>query len=96
MPCVISPRSFRPRLLLLPLLFGLLLMPALLRTTTVPAAEEGLHSGSVCSNLDEVEARPLPEKEPKAICAHCRGPMIDVPLARLGDAPADGVAPPAA
>lgn len=96
MPRVIAPRSFRPRLLLLPLLFGLLSLPALLRTTTVPAAEENLHTGSVCSNLEKAEARPLPEKESKAICAHCRGPMIDVPLARLGDAPADGVAPPAA
>jgi hypothetical protein len=37
MPRVIAPRSFRPRLLLLPLLFGLLLLPALLHTTTAPA-----------------------------------------------------------
>jgi hypothetical protein len=96
MPRVIAPRSFRPRLLLLPLLFGLLMLPALLRTTTAPAAEEGLHSGSVCSNLEEAKARPLPEKESKAICAHCRGPMLDVPLAHVNDPTSDGVAPPAA
>jgi hypothetical protein len=88
MPRVIAPRSFRPRLLLLPLLFGLLLLPALLRTTTAPAAAEGRRSGPVCSNLEEEKS--------KAICAHCRGPMIDVPLAHLNDAPADGDAPPAA
>lgn len=92
---VIAPRSSRPRLLLLPLLFGLLLLPALLRTSTVPAAGE-LQSGAVCSNLDGVETRPLPEKEGNSICAHCRGPMIDVPLAQVSDAPADGDALPAA
>jgi hypothetical protein len=83
-----SPRSLHPRLLLLPLLFGLLLLPALLRTTTAPATEEARHAGSICSNLEE--------EKPKAICAHCRGPMIDVPLAHVNDAPADGDAPPAA
>jgi hypothetical protein len=88
MPRVISPRSLRPRLLLLPLLFGLLLLPALLRTTTVPAAGEALHSGPICSNLEE--------EKPKPICAHCRAPMIDVPLAHVNDTPADGDAPPAA
>jgi hypothetical protein len=90
MPRVISPRSFRPRLLLLPLLFGLLLLPALLRTTTVPAAEDALHSGPLCSNLEQEE------EVPKPICAHCRAPMIDVPLAQVNDVPADGDAPPAA
>jgi hypothetical protein len=95
MPRVIAPRSFRPRLLLLPLLFGLLLLPALLRTSTAPAAGE-LRSGAVCSNFDEIETRPLPEKESNSICAHCRGPMIDVPLANVSSAAADGDATPAA
>lgn len=73
MPRVIAPRSLRPRQLLLPLLFGLLLLPALLRTTTVPAAEDGLHTARTAV-----------------------GPMIDVPLAHVNDAPSDGDAPPAA
>lgn len=78
----------RTRLLLLPLLFGLLALPAFLRSTTTPATDDTTHSGSMCSNFEEEESNSL--------CLHCRAPMLDVPLARAVDSPAAGDAPPAA
>lgn len=86
----------RTRLLLLPLLFGLLVLPAFLRSTTAPATEDAIHSGSLCSNVEEVESLPLPEEDSSSLCLHCRAPMLDVPLARAVDSPAAGDAPPAA
>jgi hypothetical protein len=96
MPAVTLPRSFRPRLLLLPLVLGALLLPAL-RTTT-PAAEHEMRAGAVCSNL-EPEQRREPVKTPDGPnCASCRAPLLNAPLAHVErDADiAAGDAPPAA
>jgi hypothetical protein len=96
MPAVSPPRSFRPRLLLLPLVLGVLLLPAL-RTTT-PAAEHEMRAGAVCSNMEH-EPRREPEKlSDGPNCASCRSPLINAPLAHVEpDADiAAGEAPPAA
>jgi hypothetical protein len=93
MPAVTLPRSIRPRLLLLPLGLGVLLLPAL-RTTT-PAAEHEMRAGAVCSNVEH-ELRREPQKLPTGPnCASCRAPLINAPLAHVerdvdlatGDAP---------
>lgn len=90
---VTLPRSFRPRLLLLPFVLGVLVLPAL-RTTT-PAAEREMRAGAVCSNVEH-ERRREPEKISNGPnCASCRAPLINAPLAQIerdveltaGDAP---------
>ena len=94
-----APRSFRPRLLLLPLVFGMLCMPAFLHSTTTPARDEAMRAGAVCSNLEKVEPLRRPEKvSPGPNCASCRAPLLNAPLAHVehGAPPAAGDAPPAA
>ena len=86
-------RTLRPRLLLLPLVFAMLVAPVYLRTTSAPAAEHGTHSDAVCSNreaprelLDPVEPfepahRMLPRSQPS--CVQCRAPLLNAPLAQI-------------
>lgn len=94
-----APRSFRPRLLLLPLVFGMLSLPAFMHSTTTPAADEGMHAGAVCSNLEKVEPLRRPEKtSPGPNCASCRAPLLNAPLAHVehDTPPTAGDASPAA
>jgi hypothetical protein len=95
-----APRSFRPRLLLLPLVFGMLCMPAFLHSTTTPARDAGIHAGAVCSNLEAVEPlrRRREKRPPGPTCASCRAPLLNAPLAHLerGAQSNAGDAPPAA
>jgi hypothetical protein len=73
------PRFLRPRLLLLPLLFGVLVAPAFLVSSTVSPAGESAHADSVCTNV----ARPVENPQPVApSCANCRAPLLNAPLAR--------------
>jgi hypothetical protein len=96
---VTATRSIRPRLLLLPLVFGMLVMPAFLRTAAPLAADESLHSLTACSDVERIEKRRLPAKMPSGPrCASCRAPLLDAPLAHV-ERPlpvAAGDAPPAA
>jgi hypothetical protein len=97
----VMPRFIRPRLLLLPLVLGVLVAPALLvRSAESPATAPG-HIGAVCTNV----ARPI-EKPPDystgerhaPTCANCRAPLLNAPLARADHDTRPGPAelPPAA
>jgi hypothetical protein len=55
----LMPRFIRPRLLLLPLVFGVLVAPAFLVTSAESPATATDHVGAVCTNV----ARPV-EKPP--------------------------------
>jgi hypothetical protein len=103
MQLVTLPRSFRPRLLLLPLVLGLAVAPVFLRTAPAPATQHELAGETLCSNHEDThERRPLPDPlfdTPGPSCAHCRAPLLNAPLAQIErDAPqaADGALPPAA
>jgi hypothetical protein len=92
MPTVM-PRFLRPRLLLLPLAVGTLLIPAFLTSSAMSEASLELHAGNDCKNavvpvrkLDKIEP---PRKAPT--CVTCRAPLINAPLAQAGRiAPATG------
>lgn len=75
----VMPRSFRPRLLLLPIVLGVLVVPALLTGSAAPA-EYDMHAGAVCSN---VEPRAKSALKPRSApsCVNCRAPLLDAPLA---------------
>lgn len=96
-------RSIRPRLMLLPLVFGVLVGPAFLRMAPTPAAPHELVGDTVCSNSkDSHVRRPLPDPVRESTgpnCAHCRAPLLNAPLAQVERGslpPADGTTPPAA
>jgi hypothetical protein len=92
------PRFIRPRLLLLPLLFGVLVAPAFLTTSAAPDADHELHVGAMCKNVD-APVRKLEAPRDAPNCVNCRAPLLNAPLARAGRAaPAAGSlgAPPAA
>lgn len=96
MPPVMPPRFFRPRLLLLPLVLGVLVAPVFLtKGTPDPAAE--VHAGALCSNDTRIEKAIVPRNTPT--CVNCRAPLLNAPLASAhpGAAPISVVAlPPAA
>lgn len=82
----VKPRFLRPRLLLLPLVFGALAAPALLTTSAIPTTADDVHAGTVCSN---VEKRPEPAATRDApTCINCRAPLLNAPVAQAGDVPA--------
>jgi hypothetical protein len=95
---VVMPRSSRSRLLLLPLVVGLLVAPALLTTSTPPLADQILLVGTACKNVD-VPVRKLQTPHPAPTCVNCRAPLLNAPLARAdrpAPAPHSADAPPAA
>lgn len=81
----VKPRSFRPRLLLLPLLFGVLVVPALL-TASSPSSRFDIHAGAVCSNV-EPRAKSVVKPRPAPSCVNCRAPLLNAPLARSDQDP---------
>lgn len=86
MRTVMPPRFFRPRLLLLPLVFGVLLVPALLTGSTAPT-DFDLHAGAVCSNIDP-KAKSVLKPRTGPSCVNCRAPLLNAPLARADQTPA--------
>src|ERR1044071_1261418 len=80
MRTVMPPRSFRPRLLLLPIVLGVLVVPALLTGSAAPSGYD-MHVGAICSN---VEPRAKSARKPRAApsCVNCRAPLLNAPLAR--------------
>ena len=93
----VTPRLLRPRLLLLPLVLGVLIVPALL-TGSATSADLDLRSGAICSNVTRPpKAVAKPRTPPN--CVNCRAPLLNAPLARADhDAPATSLValPPAA
>jgi hypothetical protein len=94
---VVMPRPSRSRFLLLPLVLGVLVAPAFLTTSRAPHADQAMHMGTVCKNV-ELPVRKL--ETPRAPnCVNCRAPLLNAPLARA-DHPAPAThgvdAPPAA
>ena len=97
----VMPHFLRPRLLLLPLVLGVLVAPAYLVTSAESRATAPDQAGAVCTNV----ARPI-EKPPADFstgerhaptCANCRAPLLNGPLARTDHARPDPVgSPPAA
>jgi len=76
----VKPRLLRPRLLLLPLVLGVLVVPALLTGSATPA-DLDLHAGAMCSNVaPPAKAVVKPRTPPN--CVNCRAPLINAPLAR--------------
>lgn len=77
----VMPRFLRPRLLLLPLVFGVLVAPAFLTTSAVRDADGDLHAGAMCKNGD---VRPRKTETPRVApnCVNCRAPLLNAPLAR--------------
>lgn len=83
----VMPPFFRPRLLLLPLLLGVLVAPALLTPSTAPNVEGDLHVGTVCKNVvTPTRKLETPREGPR--CANCRAPLLNAPLAQAERAPA--------
>ena len=77
----VTPRFLRPRLLLLPLMFGVLLAPAYLTTSAVPVPVHEEKAGTMCSNLDAPDEKmAAPSTAPH--CVNCRAPLLNAPLAR--------------
>jgi len=74
------PRSHRPRLLLLPLLVGVLLATAFLTTSATPGEDLDLHAGAVCKNVPPPPKVVAPRTAPS--CVNCRAPLINAPLAQ--------------
>jgi hypothetical protein len=75
------PRFFRPRLLLLPLVMGVLVAPAYLVSSAESPATAPDHAGSVCTNVAKpVENPGIGHSAPT--CANCRAPLLNAPLAR--------------
>lgn len=91
---VMLPRFIRPRLLLLPLVLGVLVAPAFLTTSTMP--DGSLHADAVCKNERPARNVVVPHDAPT--CVNCRAPLLNAPLAQAKpQAPATIVAlPPAA
>lgn len=89
---VTSPRFIRPRLLLLPLLLGLLVAPAFLTTSTAPDVSRDVHADAVCKN--ERPARSVVSPHGSPTCVNCRAPLLNGPLAHVKPAPATLVALP--
>lgn len=91
------PRNLRSRLLLLPLVFGVLLAPAFLTGSAAPS-EYDMHAGAVCSNIDP-KAKSVLKPRTAPNCVNCRAPLLNAPVARADqDAPAARIValPPAA
>ena len=83
MPTVMLPRYLRPRNLLLPLMFGVLLAPAFLKTSSASGTDADLRAGAVCRNApppQKLVTPPPPRPAPK--CVNCRAPLLDAPLAQ--------------
>jgi len=89
-----TPRIFRPRLLLLPLVFGTLAAPLLLSTSAVSMTDDDVHAGAVCSNVEK-HVEPAATRD-SPTCVNCRAPLLNAPLARSGDANRATAAPPPA
>jgi hypothetical protein len=77
----VMPRSFRPRLLLLPLALGVLVAPAFLATSATPRPEHDLRAGTLCKNA-VLPARKLETPRAAPTCVNCRAPLLNAPLAR--------------
>jgi hypothetical protein len=100
---VVMSQLFRPRLLLLPLVLGVLVAPTfLVGSAAAPAAPAG-SSDSVCTNVArpvENPHREYPTPDPRhhaPTCVNCRAPLLNAPLARTDSEPrADPVEPPPA
>jgi hypothetical protein len=97
----VTTRLLRPRLLLLPLVFAVLVAPVYLRTGAVPAAEHDLHRGAVCSNRaaprEPLEPAPEVLRHSQPSCVQCRAPLLNAPLAQVPrEAPAHTATSPAA
>ena len=93
---VMPPRFIRPRLLLLPLVLGVLVVPAFLTTSTMPDGSRDVHADAVCNNERPARNVVVPHDAPT--CVNCRAPLLNAPLAQVKrPAPATSVAlPPAA
>jgi hypothetical protein len=82
----VMPRNLRPRFLL-PLILGVMIVPALLTGSANPA-ESGIHAGTICSNV-AAPAKTVVKPRPPPNCVNCRAPLLNAPLARAErDAPA--------
>jgi len=83
MRIVMLPRYLRPRNLLLPLMFGVLLAPAFLTTSSASGTDLDLHAGTVCRNAPpppKLVTPPPPRTAPS--CVNCRAPLLNAPLAQ--------------
>jgi hypothetical protein len=82
---LLMPRFLRPRLLLLPLVFGVLVAPAFLVSSAEKAAVGPGHADAVCTNVARPVENPSPENSPGGrdgpTCANCRAPLLNAPLA---------------
>ena len=93
----VMPRIIRPRFVLLPLVLGVLVVPALLTGSANPA-DLDLHAGAMCSNVAP-PAKAVVKPRPPPNCVNCRAPLLNAPLARAErNSPATslGALPPAA
>ena len=97
MRTVMPPRSVRPRLLLLPILLGVLVVPAFL-TGSSTSAEGYFRAGAVCSN-ERAPAKAVVKPRTAPSCVNCKAPLLNAPLAHTDpEAPATSLValPPAA
>jgi hypothetical protein len=97
----VMPHFLRPRLLLLPLVLGVLVAPTFLVTSAQSPATAPDHAGAVCTNVARPVEKPAgdyPTGERHApSCANCRAPLLNGPLARADHARPDPAgSPPAA
>ena len=77
----VMSRFLRPRLLLLPLLFGVPVVPVLLVSSAESPAAAAGHAGAVCTNVARPVENPGTERHAPT-CANCRAPLLNAPLAR--------------
>jgi hypothetical protein len=78
MHTVMPPRFLRPRLLLLPLVCGVLAASAQLTTAD---GNHALYARAFCKSVTLPVRKPeVPRKAPN--CVNCRAPLLNAPLAR--------------